>query len=133
MEMPELKWNEYEVIECLGVLPEIDETWHRWHKFRVEKDGLVLKVEVCEFLNLIFVELSRISDTESLFYSLFFVGGEVKYKNEKNLTWLKLNNCIIVLEEFTYSDNDNVFDKIKFPNDINFEIYTFPKIQLRFS
>lgn len=24
-EMPELKWNEYEFIECLGVLPEVDD------------------------------------------------------------------------------------------------------------
>jgi len=95
--MSELRWNEWEVVECLGVLPEIDETWHRWHKFRVEKDGLVLKVEVCEFLNLVSVELSRISDTEPLFYSLFFVRGEVSYQNEKKLNYLKLNNCHIPL------------------------------------
>ncbi len=79
--MPKLKWNEYDFVECLGVLPEIDETWYRWHKFKVEKDNLVLKVEVCEYKNIVFVELSRNSDAEPLFYSSFFVRGEVSYQN----------------------------------------------------
>ena len=131
--MHKLKWNEYEIIECLGVLPEIDETWHRWHKFKIEKDNLVLNVDFCEYQNLVCVELSRSLDIEPLFYSLFLVRGEVSYQNEKNFNMLRLNDCLISFEEFTYSDNVNVFDTIKYPSNIHFEIYTFPKIQLKFS
>lgn len=131
--MPQLKWSEYEFIECLGVLPEIDETWHRWHKFKLEKDNLVLKVEVCEFQNLVYIELSRVFEEESLFSSLFFVRDEVIYQNERNFNLLKLKDCFISLDEHTFSDNENIFDKIKYPSNINFDIYTFPKIKLKFS
>ena len=131
--MLSLKWTEYDLVECLGVLPEIDETWHKWHRFKVEKDNLVLKVEVCEYKNIVFVELSQNSDTEPLFYSFFCVRGKVSYQNEKNFNYLTLNDCLIAFDEDTYTDNENVFDKVKFLSDINFEIHIFPKIQLKFS
>jgi hypothetical protein len=133
MKMPKLKWNEYDFVECLGVLPEIDETWHRWHKFKVEKDNLILKVDVGEYQNLVYVELLQKSDSEPLFYSLFFIREAVIYHNETNLNYLILSDCLIALDEHTYSDDKNIFDKIKFPGRINFEIYTFPKIKLKFS
>ena len=41
--MPGLKWNEFEFVECLGVLSKFDEDWVQY-SFEYKTDGLVLKI-----------------------------------------------------------------------------------------
>ena len=53
-----LVWNQYEFIECLGVLPEVDK-YESSHVFRVEKDGLSLLLTVFDYAGDVYVNLFR--------------------------------------------------------------------------
>lgn len=52
-------WNEYEFVECLGVLPEVDGEDDSGHTFKVERDGLVLSLTVFDYAGDVYVELYR--------------------------------------------------------------------------
>lgn len=57
--MTEFVWNQYEFIECLGVLPEVDEEDDSGHTFKVERDGLVLNLTVFDYAGDVYVDLHR--------------------------------------------------------------------------
>lgn len=56
--MPEFVWNEYEFIECLGVMPEVDE-YSVSHTFKVERDGLRLELNVSQYDGDVYLYLYR--------------------------------------------------------------------------
>ena len=56
--MPQLVWNEYEFIECLGVVPEVEE-YETAHYFKVEKDGLRLEMSVFQYAGDVYLDLYR--------------------------------------------------------------------------
>ncbi|HVF43797.1 MAG TPA: hypothetical protein VM936_12330 [Pyrinomonadaceae bacterium] len=57
--MREFVWNRYEFIECLGVLPEVDEEFGTCHTFRVERDGLRLELSVSQYDGDVYLSLYR--------------------------------------------------------------------------
>jgi hypothetical protein len=56
--MPEFVWNQYEFIECLGVLPAVEE-YETHHSFAVEKDGLKLHLSVFQYAGDVYIDLYR--------------------------------------------------------------------------
>ena len=62
-----LVWNQYEFIECLGVLPEVGE-YEVSHSFRVEKDGLRLDLTVFQYDGDVYLDLYRDGVETSVFY-----------------------------------------------------------------
>jgi hypothetical protein len=56
--MPEFVWNQYEFIECLGVLPAVEE-YETHHSFEVEKDGLRLHLSVFQYGGDVYIDLYR--------------------------------------------------------------------------
>jgi hypothetical protein len=54
-----LVWNQYEFIECLGVLPEINEEYESNHSFKIEKDGLKLELTLYQYSGDIYLELFK--------------------------------------------------------------------------
>jgi hypothetical protein len=46
--MPQLKWDEYDFVTCLEVLPRIDE-YETGHHYCVSRDGLRLELSVFQF------------------------------------------------------------------------------------
>jgi hypothetical protein len=55
--MHEFVWNQFEFIECLGVLPEVDE--YDAHTFTVERDGLRLELTVSQYDGDVYLDLRR--------------------------------------------------------------------------
>ncbi len=53
-----LVWNQYEFVECLGVLPEVEE-YETCHSFRVERDGLRLSLTVFQYDGDVYLDLYR--------------------------------------------------------------------------
>ena len=51
-----LKWNQYEFIECLEVVPEVEE-YETSHAFRVEKHGLRLELSVFQYAGDVYIDL----------------------------------------------------------------------------
>ncbi len=64
--MPELVWNQYDLIECLAVLPEIDE-YETGHHFTVWREDLRLLLSVYPYSADISLSLFRGESQESLF------------------------------------------------------------------
>jgi hypothetical protein len=53
-----LNWNEFEFIECLGVLPEVgDDGVH--HSFCVDKDGMSLIVTVFQYDADVYIDIHK--------------------------------------------------------------------------
>lgn len=64
--MPEFVWNETDFIECLSVLPEIDNAGAGYH-FTVFRDGLRMLLSVQPYEAEVLVSLFRAGATDSLF------------------------------------------------------------------
>jgi hypothetical protein len=54
----EFVWNEYEFVECLGVVPEVSEH-DASHTFKVERDGLRLELNVSQYDGDVYLSLHR--------------------------------------------------------------------------
>ena len=78
-----LKWNEYEFIECLGVLPQVGEDGTS-HVFRVAKDGLRLELAVFQYDADVRVELYREGLEPPIFYAHIVSCPGTRYVAEKN-------------------------------------------------
>lgn len=124
--MPELKWNEYDFIECLGVLSKFDEEWVEY-SFEYKRDDLILEIFIKTYESLVQIYLSQESNENPFLIFSFVVRGGVRYVNEKNSAFLEFSDCIIA----NYYDSE-FFDKNKFSTYSTFEIHTFPKFQLKF-
>jgi hypothetical protein len=62
-----LVWNQYEFIECLGVVPEVNEEYETHHLFKVEKDGLRLELGVFQYAGDVYLDLYREGVEQSVF------------------------------------------------------------------
>ena len=81
--MPQLKWNEDDFIECLGVLPKTDEYFCS-HSFVVIKDNLKLELTLWQYESLVAISLSQ-GNRQDAFLTLYFIVREnIKFLNEKN-------------------------------------------------
>ena len=52
-----LNWNQYEFIECLGIMPEVDE--YETYSFQVSKHGLRMELSVVEYSGDVYISLYR--------------------------------------------------------------------------
>ena len=132
--MPEFIWNEYEVIECLGVLPETEEFFTS-HYYRLVKDELLLQMTIWQHESCIAISLSRESDESSFFTIYFIVRDFLEFINTKNFSSLKFRASIIVSSRcWMYEENDrkNYFDKDIFPTKLDIELCVYPKLQIKF-
>jgi hypothetical protein len=132
--MPELRWNEYEVIECLGVLPE-EEEFFASHYFRLIKDGLLLEMTIWQYESCIAISASKETDEKPFITLYFLVRDKVTFINEKNSAALKFQDCIVVSSRFwMYREDENkdYFDKNIFPGKLDFELHVYPGIELKF-
>jgi hypothetical protein len=56
--MPEFVWNEYDFLECLGVIPTIEE-YEISHTYTVERNGLILSLFIRQYDREISFTISR--------------------------------------------------------------------------
>jgi hypothetical protein len=78
-----LKWNEYEFIECLGVLPEVGQD-ELSHLFRVAKDDLRLELIVFQYDSDVRIEIYKQGLDAPIFQTQIMSCPNAKYVSEKN-------------------------------------------------
>ena len=78
-----LKWNQYEFIECLEVLPEIGED-ETSHLFRVSKDGLRLELAVFQYEADVRIEIYKEGLESPIFHTQIISCPGARYLAEKN-------------------------------------------------
>ena len=62
-----LEWDQYKFIECLAVLPEVDEESETNHVFRVAKDGLRFILTIYQYSGDVYFDLFRDGIDEAVF------------------------------------------------------------------
>ena len=77
-----LVWNEYDFVECLGVLPEVGEDGIE-HFYKIEKDGLRLEITVFQYDGDIYIELFRDGIEFSIFYMRMIDCPGARYVRDK--------------------------------------------------
>lgn len=124
--MSELKWKEYEIIECLGVPPKFDEEWLEY-AFEYFTDELVLELFIKPYDSFVAMYLRQKSEEKAFLEVSFRVRNEIRYVNEKSAAFLEFSDCV-----FSNYYHSELFDKKEFSNSINFEIHTVPNFQIKF-
>ena len=85
-----LQWDQYEFIECLEVLPEVDEEHETNHIFRVEKDGLKFILTIYQYSGDIYFDLFRDGLEEPIFTMKLLDCPAARYISTKNKSeWLE--------------------------------------------
>ena len=137
--MAELKWNEYDFIECLGVLPEKEEFFTS-HYFRLVKDELLLQMTIWRYESCVAISISKEFDEKPFVTFYFLVRDEVIFINEKESSFLRFQDCVIVSNRFwmnqeimkPFNQRNDYSNKDDFPSKINFELHVYPNLEIRF-
>ena len=98
------------------------------YRFRVERDGLALELDICAYDSSIEIRLSKLGSPVPLFDTSFFVRGELRHINEKNLSWLEFSDCIIAPMTFDWESFEPQTPK----SYVCFEVQILPNFRLRF-
>lgn len=85
--MPQFVWNEYEFVECLGVVPEVDE--YDTHTFKVERDGLRLELNVSQYDGDVFLHIFREGVETPVFMMRLIDCAGARYVREKRGDFLE--------------------------------------------
>ncbi|HEV2800753.1 MAG TPA: hypothetical protein VGW12_09665 [Pyrinomonadaceae bacterium] len=81
--MPEFVWNEYEFIECLGVVPTV-EKYESGHHFKIERDGLRLELSVFQYDGDVHLDLYREGTDAPLFKMRLLDCAGARYVSDRN-------------------------------------------------
>lgn len=130
--MPQLKWNEYDFIECLGILPEIQE-YGISHSFELNQESFLLSLTVWQYESLVAISLFNEKKTFEIFELWFVVKREIEFVDDKYGSYLRFLDIKIVLDRFYDPNNKNFSIETNYSNNLNFELHTFPQFKLNFS
>ena len=97
--MPELKWNEYDFVECLGVLSKTDEFFCS-HGFTIIKDGLKVDLTLWQYESLVVISIHQESNPKPFIEFSFIVRDKIKFMNEKSISQLIFCDCVFVENRF---------------------------------
>ena len=123
--MPLLDWDETDFIECLEVLPKVEE-YETEYSFAVERNRVTLTVVVFPLESRIYLTLQETDTSAPLMVFSLLVFGKVLYIKEKQSEFLRLQDCVITPENFYYG----LFDELSSPK-FNVEIRSKPTISIR--
>jgi len=130
--MPELNWNELEVMECLAVLPE-SEDGEVSPTYFLNDGFLALLITFWQFESVAEFTLSRMMSEEVVTNFALIVRDGVYYRNEKWGESLRFQDCILAPDRFYSTDIGNIFDPKLHPQGIDMELFVRPTIRLLFN
>lgn len=127
--MSELQWDELDILECLGVVPEEGEH-HEWYAYPVEQNGLRLTLSLWPFESMVGFSLYRVGNTDALFDFWVVVRGQIRRINDKRGDYLEFTDCIVTDSRFSYLERGNLFEENRFAG-VDLELHIAPDIRLR--
>lgn len=128
--MHNLIWKEFEVIECLGVLPKTDE-FETSHYFKVEKNGLILEISIWQYESLIAVSIYQLKNSNPFLTFWFVVRDKIRYINDKRGSFLEFSDFLIVKNRAYYLEENKLFEELNSSTKLNLEITVEPEISFR--
>lgn len=130
--MPQLKWDETEFIECLEILPVVED-YSVSHVFEIKKDGLILQLTVRQYESVVQLAVFREQVEVAVIQMALFVRGEVRYIKELKSEFLEFRHCIPVTSSFSDLDfPENPFNQKEYPYDLTVWLFVKPHIMIHF-
>jgi hypothetical protein len=133
--MPQLRWDQREVLECVGVVPETDE-YDTYHSYTIEREGLKLLLTLWQFESVLQLSLYRGNQRDTILHMALAIRGPVQFKRTKRYEWeefLLFSDCVSVPNRFYYHKLGDVFDTDKFPYSFDVEVAFYPDIRISFA
>lgn len=121
-----LRWNQYDFIECLEVVPLVE--LEAVYTFTVCKDGLRLVLTVWPYESVVRVELGAEAVPGSGTEFAIVVRGEVTRCEYKGREWLEFTDCVVVPSRFSYLVLGNPADRELHPHGHSIRIAVSPCI-----
>lgn len=128
--MPELKWDPQDVLECLGVVPVVEE--HALHSYTLHKEGLVLNLGVWQHDCLVELSISK-EDVAKKFLSLtFLIRGEIRHMNTPNFSGLKFKDVVMVpTNAWVHEGIHQLAEKEIFPFEFDIDLWVYPDLDIK--
>lgn len=128
--MPELIWDETDLVACLEVIATIEEYGNYYYE--VKQDILLLAVSIWPYESVVAVSLSQTGDAKPLISFTLVVRDSIRYVKDKRGEYLEFKNCVIVSHRFYYTEVKDIFDQTKFTDDLVMEMSIKPHICVKF-
>lgn len=90
--MRELRWNEHDIVECLGVVGKFDET-SGVHSFKVRRNEWTLDLGIGAYDRYVSVFLLT-EQGMPVFETGFYIFGDIVYVNESKAAFLDFRDCV---------------------------------------
>jgi hypothetical protein len=129
--MPQLDWDEQEVLEYLVVLPEVEE-YETSHRYTLGADGLSLRVTIWQWESAVQLTLSRDGTAEEITNFALIVRDRIRYRNEKWGEYLEFKDCVLSPDRFFHIYVGDVFDRGLFSKGLLVKLFVRPTIRIEF-
>ena len=129
--MPQLQWDELDFIECLDVVPVVED-YQISHTFNVVQDKLILALKVWQYESAIHITLYDSVTGRLVTEFALFVRGRVSHEKFQRAENLTLRDCILAPSRSYNVNVGDVFDTGKWPFGLTICISVKPQISVRF-
>jgi hypothetical protein len=129
--MPQLTWNELDLLDYLEVSPIVDED-SASHSYELVKHDLRLLLTVWQYESVVQLSIFRSENHAPMFSFACFVRDKVRYVNDKRGKFLELIDCVIAPNRFWYLQAGDVFDHNRFPHGLTIQVEAIPEIKVLF-
>jgi hypothetical protein len=99
--MPQLVWSEYAFIECLAVLPAVEEHATE-HRFTVVQLDLTLVLTLWQFESVVAIEVKRNGTDAPLIAFALVVRGSAQHLKGPDSECIEFVDAVIVPSRFSY-------------------------------
>jgi hypothetical protein len=130
--MPQLQWDHYAFIECLEVIPTVEED-DVSHYFQVERDDLKLDLTVWQYESTLQLDLWHKRFTEPIIGFALAVRSGVKHLKAAGAECLQFCDCVIVPGPFSYRSfggYETLHDPAKLPGIPAVRLFVKPSIRV---
>lgn len=130
--MPQLHWDSYEFIECLGVLPNDDGYGAKLH-YLVEHDELALEVTVWQYESVVELHLRSAKSGNTITRLFLVIPTQIQYERSAHAEYLLFKNVAVSPSRFFYNDlSCNPFNPNEFKAGVNVRLSIKPSISILF-
>lgn len=130
--MAQLKWNETEFIQCLGVVPEVAEHQTE-HVFTVSRHGLTLTVTVWQLESMVTLALNQDGQTMPFAQFTLAVRGDARLRLNAGQEYLELRDCSVCPGRFSYIHGPgDPADVSRFGYPVTVQLAVKPRIKIGF-
>jgi hypothetical protein len=129
--MPQLQWNDVDLLEFFEVVPTIGD-YETSHRYEIERAGIRLQFTVWQFESVVQAFLFRDTANDALISFAAYVRGEARLVNDERGKYLELEDCIFAPNRFWYIESGNPLNRERFPVSITVTVTVDPEIRIAF-